>query len=211
MKKITIATLLLTLVGMPVAIAGQVSADTQMSSIRAEVIRGDHRSVGSWFGRATPNNPPCEPGTPDCPAPKEIVMLLTFFADGTFVAIDSQTFGGGAHTTAHGQWRPNGNGTIEADWIFLQSDENNTFVGGFRMRMNAELRGNSVMVGYVNAWFMPFTDENGEVILDPVTGLPSPDPLNPVGPFLTDGNDCNPQLGCFGVFEFLIRRIAVQD
>ena len=40
-------------------------------------------------------------------------------------------------------------------------------------------------------------------------GWLSPDPLQDVGPFLTDWSDCDPAVGCFGVFEFAIRRTAV--
>lgn len=166
--------------------------------------------TGSWFGRAVPINPFCEPRTPGCPVPHEIVMLPTFFADGNFIGIDSQTFGGGAHTTAHGAWTFRHFQGISANFVFLQSGPGDLFIGGFRMRMQADLAGHDVLVGKINAWFFPFTDETGAVVLDPETGNPIPDPLQDLGPFIEDPADCNPLFGCVGVFEFQMRRIAAR-
>jgi hypothetical protein len=165
-------------------------------------------AVGSWFGRAVPVNPFCAPGSQDCPVPKEIVMLPTFYADGNFVGIDSQTFGGGAHTTAHGEWKLSGPDTVAANFVFLQSGAGNVFVGGFRMRLHGEMVSSNLMTGKINAFFFPFTDENGEVVLDPETGYPSPDPLTPLGEFIEDPAACNPADGCLGFFEFTLRRIG---
>ena len=65
------------------------------------------------------------------------------------------------------------------------------------------------MEGFVNVYFYPFVDENGAAILDPETGFPVPDPLQPVGDFLTDGSACNPVVnGCLGVLHFVVRRIT---
>jgi len=166
-------------------------------------------AIGSWFGRAVPFNPPCEPGTQGCPLPKEIVMLPTFFADGNFIGIDSQTFGGGSHTTAHGQWKLVGRNDVWAEFVFLQSAAD-TFIGGFRMRMKARPTGPNTMVGKINAYFFPFTDASGEVIIDPETGYPNPDPLQPLGDFAEDFSGCDPAAGCVGVFEFTIRRVKPQ-
>jgi hypothetical protein len=165
-------------------------------------------SVGSWFGRAVPIAPFCEPRTPNCPVPHEIVMLPTFFADGNFIGIDSQTFGGGAHTTAHGAWTFRSFQGISANFAFLQSGPGDLFVGGFRMRLQGDLVTPDLMVGRINAWFFPFTDETGAVVLDPDTGHPIPDPLQDLGPFIDDPADCNPLFGCVGVFEFQMRRIG---
>jgi hypothetical protein len=165
-------------------------------------------AVGSWFGRAVPMSPFCEPGSPGCPVPREIVMLPTFFADGNFVGIDSQTFGGGAHTTAHGEWKLTGPETVAANFVFLQSGPGNVFVGGFRMRLHGEMASPNLMIGKINAFFFPFTDETGKVVLDPETGYPVPDPLAPVGDFVDDPADCNPAAGCLSVFEFSIRRVG---
>lgn len=167
--------------------------------------------IGSWFGRAVPVSPFCEPRTEGCPVPHELVMLPTFFADGNFIGIDSQTFGGGAHTTAHGSWTFRNFQGIAANWIFLQSGPGDVFIGGFRMRMHADVVTPDLITGKINAWFFPFTDVSdgiGSVILDPVTGNPDPDPLQDIGPFIDDPADCNPAFGCVGVFEFQMRRIG---
>jgi hypothetical protein len=165
-------------------------------------------AVGSWFGRAVPISPFCEPGSAGCPIPAEIVMLPTFMADGNFIGIDSQTFGGGAHTTAHGQWELINRHAIRANWVFLQSGPGDVFIGGFRMRLQGEMVNPNAMIGKINAFFFPFTDANGAVILDPETGFPDPDPLTPLGDFIEDPADCT--TGCLAVFEFLIRRVGPQ-
>src|ERR1035438_5789804 len=80
-------------------------------------------AVGSWLGRAIPiaSTTLCPVGSANCPIPKEIIMLFTINADGTFVAIDSNIFAGGNHTTAHGQWVPRGYGVVHATFSLLQS------------------------------------------------------------------------------------------
>jgi hypothetical protein len=164
-------------------------------------------AVGSWFGRAVPVDPFCEPETQGCPVPKEIVMLPTFYADRNFVGIDSQTFGGGAHTTAHGEWTFNGPGGVKANFVFLQSSDN-VFVGGFRMRLHGQMASPDLMTGKINAFFFPFTDQTGSVVLDPETQYPVPDPLTPLGEFIDDPANCDPQTGCLAVFEFTLRRVG---
>lgn len=203
-KLYVILTVLIAVLGTSIlsAAAPEVSPEEKATWPKSKV-------VGSWFGRAVPMDPWCEIGSAGCPVPPEITMLPTFFADGNFIGIDSQTFGGGAHTTAHGQWVRIGSKTIEANFVFLQSDATDTFVGGFRMRMWAESTGQHTLHGYINAWFFPFTDENGRVVVDPETGFPVPDPLQPLGDFIFDPAQCDPSLGCFGVFEFTVRRVAV--
>ncbi len=167
------------------------------------------QAVGSFVGRAVVHEPWCVPGTPQCPIPYEIFMLPTFFSDGNFMGIDSNVFLGD-HTEAHGQWIRTGQSTVEANWLFLQSDESGRFAGSFRLRLQAESLDQDNMRGYINAYFIPFTDENGAVIVDPESGFPVPDPLAPVGDFMTDGSECAPALnGCFGVFTFDVRRIKV--
>ncbi len=165
-------------------------------------------AIGSWFGRAVPISPFCEPRTAGCPVPHEIVMLPTFFADGNFVGIDSQTFGGGLHTTAHGEWTFNGFQGVAANFVFLQSGPGDVFIGGFRMRLQGQLVTPDLMSGKINAWFFPFTDETGAVVLDPATGDPVPDPLQDIGDFIDDPAQCNPAAGCVGVFDFQIRRVG---
>ena len=179
------------------------------SNVEAVQQSKNDRVVGSFFGRAVVIDPWCTIGEPECPVPFEIVMLPTFFGDGNFMGIDSNVFLGD-HTEAHGEWVRTGPRTVEANWLFLQSDEEGRFAGAFHMRLQAESLDRDNMHGYINAYFVPFTDENGNVIVDPETGFPVPDPLEPVGDFITDGTKCAPQLnGCFGVFGFDVRRIKV--
>src|ERR1019366_8047041 len=73
-----------------------------------------HPAVGSWLGRAVPipGHTLCPAGAAGCPVPPEIIMLFTVNQDGTFIAIDSNIFKGGNHTTAHGQWVTRGYGIV---------------------------------------------------------------------------------------------------
>src|SRR5262249_59355387 len=74
-----------------------------------------HDAIGSWFGRAIPQNTICPAGSPGCPVPPEIVMIFTVNADGTFIGIDSNIFAGGNHTTAHDHGDRKGTERITAD------------------------------------------------------------------------------------------------
>jgi hypothetical protein len=58
-----------------------------------------------------------------------------------------------------------------------------------------------LMTGYIVGYFFPFTDPTGAVVVDPETGFPVPDPLGPLP------DECLPQLGCLGRFDFVLRRI----
>ncbi|MBK9169865.1 MAG: hypothetical protein IPM24_20725 [Bryobacterales bacterium] len=162
--------------------------------------------VGSWFGRATPFNPPCEPGTAGCPIPAEIVMLPTFYADGNFIGIDSNVFVG-YHSTAHGNWVNGDSDTIEANFVWLQSGETITsFVGAFRVRLVGKMveTDRNQMTGFIQAYFFPFVDPATQRVVLDNNDRPVPDPL---GQALPDG--CTPQQGCLGTFNFTLRRIAV--
>jgi len=158
-------------------------------------------AVGSWFGRAVPVDPFCLPGAPGCPVPPEIVMLPTFFADGTFIGIDSNVFLEGDHTTAHGQWEATSFNTLGAQFLFLQEGGNGVFAGAFRLTLDGEMITPDLMTGYIVGYFFPFTDPAGAVVVDPETGFPVPDPLGPLP------DECLPQLGCLGRFDFVLRRI----
>jgi hypothetical protein len=158
-------------------------------------------ATGSWFGRAVPVDPFCPPGAPGCPVPREIVMLPTFFADGTFIGIDSNVFLEGDHTTAHGQWEATSVDTLGAQFLFLQEGANGVFAGAFRLTLDGEMVTPNLMTGFIVGYFFPFTDPTGAVVIDPETGFPVPDPLGPLP------EECLPGLGCLGRFDFVLRRI----
>ena len=137
-------------------------------------------------------------------------MTPTFYADGIMIGSDSLAFGS-PHTTAHGDWRLTGPGTLEATLVWLQGDPVAGFIGGFRTRYVGERVGPNRIEGYVNVFFFPFVDENGAAILDPATGFPIPDPLTPLGDFIVDSAECNPAVnGCIAVLEFVVRRVTTR-
>lgn len=175
-----------------------------------KVLRPNSKVVGSWFGRAEPIDPFCPPGTPDCPVPPEVIMTPVFFADGIMGGTDSLTFGL-PHAAAFGEWRLTDKETMEATLVFLQGGPDNTFLGAFRTRYIGQLVGSNRMEGYVNVFFFPFADDTGATVLDPDTGFPLPDPLTPLGEFITDGTQCLPPVnGCIAVLKFVVRRITTR-
>jgi hypothetical protein len=91
--------------------------------------------IGSWFGRAVPVKPFCQPLTPGCPLPPEIIMLPSFLGDGTFIGINSITFQVYL-TEAHGSWVVRADGKVEANYIWLQATDQNParFEGAYRGR-----------------------------------------------------------------------------
>ena len=137
-------------------------------------------------------------------------MLPTFFEDGTMLGNDSLDFGGaGRHTTASGHWRQSvGPYSLEATMLWLQGDPEERFTGSVRTRYRGRLTGADLMEGFVNVWVFPFVDPStGAVVLD-AEEFPIPDPLTPLGPFITDPAQCNPAVGCLAVLEFVVRRIS---
>ena len=163
--------------------------------------------VGSWFGRATPIDPFCEPGSEGCPLPAEIIMTPTFFADGLFMGSDHLTFFT-PRTAGHGAWIHTGKNTMEATMVIIQADDAGDFTGAFRVRFAGELVSKDLLEGLVNVHFFPFVDTEGNVVLDPQTGHPIPDPLTPLGEFITDSVNCSPAAGCLGLYEFSVRRVT---
>jgi hypothetical protein len=165
----------------------------------------ERTAVGSWFGRATPVNPICPPGSAGCPIPHEIVMLPSFFSDGNFIGIDSQVFSG-FHSTAHGKWVRERDDQVSADFMWLQSAPGDLtkFEGAFRVGLTGQLdpRDPNRMIGQITPYFFPFVGPNNLVILSP-NGLPVPDPLGAPLPAA-----CSPAAGCLGVFQFTLRRIG---
>ena len=163
--------------------------------------------AGSWFGRATPVDPFCEPGSEGCPLPAEIIMTPTFFKDGIFMGSDHLTFFT-PRTAGHGSWIRTGNKTMEATMVIIQADDAGNFIGAFRVRFAGEVVSQDLLEGLVNVHFFPFVDADGNVVLDPTSGHPIPDPLAPLGEFITDSADCTPATGCLGLYEFSVRRIT---
>jgi hypothetical protein len=185
------------LLGFCGAMNGQVSELRQIISQPA---------VGSWLGRAVPiaGHTACPVGTAGCPIPAEIIMLFTIHADGTFVAIDSNIFKGGNHTTAHGQWVPRGYGIVHATFSLLQ-EANGIFIGGFKNLFDGTMSDANNMTGQLHAYLYNYTDANGNAIVGS-DGLPTPNPLTP--PAL-----CANQKGCsfLADFQFVAQRIQVEN
>lgn len=167
----------LVIVSSVVGLCGQVEA--QMGQLnRME----SNPAVGSWLGRAIPvtGTTLCPVGATGCPIPKEIIMLFTIHSDGTFVAIDSNIFAGGNHTTAHGQWVQRGYGLVHATFSLLQSDANGIFIGGFKNLFDGSMSDYNNMTGTLHAYLYSYTDAKGQVKVGQ-DGLPSPNPLTPPG------------------------------
>lgn len=167
----------------------------------------DYRdAIGSWFGRAVPvpGQTVCPAGAPGCPVPKEIVMVFTVHADGTFIGIDSNIFAGGSHSTAHGQWAQSGSNSIHAAFTLLQSSPTGVFIGGFKNLFDARVTGKDEMEGGINAFLYNYTDATGASIVDS-DGFPTPSPLGAP-------TSCVTTPGCtyLGAFSFKVRRMGVQ-
>lgn len=205
---IVAATLLAGFASSPATASDQAEREAVTTTDKA-VLRVNSRAVGSWFGRAVPIEPFCEPGTSGCPVPREVIMTPTFFADGVFMGSDSLTFGA-PHTAAHGHWVRTGHNSLEANVIFLGGDADNHFIGAFRIRYLGEIVRQDRMEGFVNVWFFPFVDDSGAAVLDPETGYPIPDPLTDLGDVITDPANCRIDQGCLAVLEFVVRRIRAR-
>lgn len=167
----------------------------------------DYRdAIGSWFGRAVPveGQTICPAGAPNCPVPKEIVMIFTVNADGNFIGIDSNIFAGGNHSTAHGQWVQSGPNSIRAAFTLLQSSPTGLFIGGFKNLFNATVVSRDEMTGGINAFLYNYTDATGAAIVDG-SGMPTPSPL-------AAPSSCVTTPGCtyLGAFSFRVRRMPAQ-
>jgi hypothetical protein len=163
-------------------------------------------AVGSWLGRAVPiaGHTLCPVGSAGCPIPAEIIMLFTIHADGTFVAIDSNIFKGGNHTTAHGQWVPRGYGIVHATFSLLQ-ESNGIFIGGFKNLFDGTMGDYNNMTGQLHAYLYNYTDANGNAIVGG-DGLPTPNPLTPPAQCATTKN-CT----FLADFQFIAQRIQVEN
>ncbi len=168
-------------------------------------------AIGSWFGRAVPipGKTICPAGAPNCPVPKEIVMVFTVNADGTFIGIDSNIFVGGTHTTAHGQWKFSGPRDITAAFTFLQSaplpsGSGEVFIGGFKNLFFATVTAPDQMTGHIEAYLYNYTNPATGAVITDSNGFPTPNPLAPP-------QACATTAGCtsLGQFSFSVRRVAV--
>jgi hypothetical protein len=163
---------------------------------------GSHRhAIGSWFGRAAADQVICEPGSPNCPVPAEIIMVFTILADGSFIGIDSNIFAGGNHSTAHGEWVADPPRAIKANFTLLQSSPSGAFIGGFKNVFEATVVEADKLEGTITAYLYLYTDATGKAILGP-DGLPTPSPLSPP-------EQCSTQAGCtrLGTFKFIAKRV----
>src|SRR5262245_20891074 len=123
-----------------------------------------HDAIGSWFGRAIPQNTICPAGSPGCPVPPEIVMIFTVNADGTFIGIDSNIFAGGNHTTAHGQWERKGPKRIKAESTLLKPSPAGLFTAGFKNLFNATVINPDERPGRIDAHPYTYTTRTGAPI-----------------------------------------------
>jgi hypothetical protein len=162
-----------------------------------------HDAIGSWFGRAVPQDTICPAGAPGCPVPPEIVMIFTVNADGTFIGIDSNIFAGGNHTTAHGEWAQKSARSIKAEFTLLQSAPNGLFIGGFKNLFSATVITRDEMHGTIDAHLYNYTTASGAAVVD-ADGFPTPSPLAPA-------SECAATAGCthLGTFSFIVRRVKV--
>ena len=177
----------------------------------------NHPAVGSWFGRAiqqclSTDNPAvsCDGLGPAF----GLYMTPTLTRDGNFVGNDSMSLAGppfGPHTTAHGQWVPNGKTGFTADYVFMLPTALSDYITGLRFRWDANVIDDTTAVGFVNIYFqpaLPLAWENlgpGQFPTFPsdAAGLVT----SPTG-FVRDPDDCpNVFSGCPLVFKFTIKRV----
>jgi hypothetical protein len=195
--RLSSATAALLLCGMTVAFAPTASAAEPNNTAT------NRDAIGSWFGRAVPvpGKTICQPGSPGCTVPPEVLMVFTIHADGTMVAMDSNFFAA-SHTTAHGQWYFTGPTKIRAAFSFMQSGADGKFMGSFTNQFEATVVDPDRMEGVIDAYLYAYVGRNGLATVD-ADGFPTPNPLSP-------SQACATTPGCvaLGQFSFKIRRIA---
>ena len=84
-------------------------------------------AIGSWFGRAIPDDPSQSPFP-------EVYMIPTFLADGNFIANDA--IATSLHHTAHGDWVRIDANTLESTFLFIigTPDPTNPLGSLFRLK-----------------------------------------------------------------------------
>ena len=111
----------------------------------------DHISVGTWYGRALPDDPA------NAPVP-EVIMLVSFFADGTLIANDAIEVII-RHGTAHGHWQETGERASQSTfvWLNLTEDTPADFAGSFKVVLDAFVHADDPdkMGGILEAWVFP--------------------------------------------------------
>ena len=122
-------------------------------------------AVGTWFGRAIPDDPSLSPFP-------EVFMTPTFNADGNFIANDA--IASSLHHTAHGDWVKIDETTLEATFLFIVGtpDPENPLGSLFRIKFTAIIDPDDPdrMTGRVEpVLFPPGTDP---LDLDSTAGIP---------------------------------------
>jgi hypothetical protein len=168
----------------------------------------------------------------------EVVMMPALFADGTVVATDFGSAGvsppgfpiaGDGHSTALGNWALKGTTRIgnrrydryQSAFVWFQGRfpgepyNNASPVGFFRGSIRPrfvtffDARDPDTMIGFLQPYSYNYTDPNGQVLLQPHTPFPDPDPIAPL-PTRCDPTDFAAKPYCFGTFQFTIRRVPAQ-
>jgi hypothetical protein len=161
----------------------RIKAEPSLPTVASRNLSAE-RAVGSWFGRAVPDNPSTAPFP-------EVVMTPTFFADGTFVANDSHEKTS-PHATVHGEWVRTGDDSVKAVFVWINlAAPADSVPSGYTGAVKATLLGTidpanpDEMTGTLNPFFFP----------------PGTDPLDPAN---TGGVD----LGVFTIAQ--LTRIKAQ-
>mgnify|MGYP006095346639 CR=1 FL=1 len=143
------------------------------SAGQADADLSEDLAVGTWFGRAIPDDPALSPFP-------EVFMTPTFNGDGNFIANDA--IATSLHHTAHGDWVKIDDTTLEATFLFIigTPDPENPLGGLFRIKFTGIIDPDDPdkMTGKVEPMlFPPGTDplnlESAEGI--PVVGLTFPE------------------------------------
>ena len=136
-----------------------IALSTGSSSGYAQQDLSGELAVGSWFGKAVPDDPSTAPFP-------EVVMTPTFLADGTVIANDSHETTN-PHATAHGSWTRTGENQIEATfvWLNLTTEDPTGFAGAFKVRLTGSVD--------------PDDPDNMIGQVAPVVFPPGVDPLDP--------------------------------
>jgi hypothetical protein len=102
----------------------------------------NHPAVGTWVGRAVPDDPTQSPFP-------EVYMTPTFHADGNMIANDA--IATSLHHTAHGDWFSTGPNGAETTFLFIlgHPEAPNGYAGAFKIRLVGEIDPNNpdVMIG----------------------------------------------------------------
>ena len=177
--------------------------------------RNNHPAVGSWFGRAVELCRSTDDPIISCngliPA-FDLYMTPTLTSDGLFIGNDSLSLGGppfAPHTTAHGEWVPNGKQAFIADYVFMLNGLGG--MTGLRFRWDAKVINATTAIGFVNIYFQPSIPPAWEPLT--TNQFPTFPPLanglvtSPAG-VVHNPDDCPFNFtSCPLVFKFTIKRV----